>query len=93
MFGWGCGITAYVLWRRFGWDFIQPAIFAGLAYTVGAIVLVSHSPTLVTGVIGPHELWHVAVLSGLGLRGDSSSNLHLDFNSCQKLFDHFGDKF
>ena len=67
LYGWGCASTAIVLWRRFGWTFIQPAVMAGLAYTLGAIVLLNHAPTLVIGVIGPHELWHVAVLSGLAL--------------------------
>lgn len=67
MFGWGSVITAIVLWRRFGLKFVKPAIFAGLAYTIGAIILMFHFPTLVRGVIGPHELWHIAVLSGLGL--------------------------
>ena len=26
-----------------------------------------HGPTLVTGIMGPHELWHLAVLSGLSM--------------------------
>lgn len=67
LFGWGSAITAVVLWRRFGLAFVQPALRAGMAYTVGAIVLLFHFPTVVSGVIGPHELWHIAVLSGLGL--------------------------
>ena len=67
LFGWGSVITAFVLWRRFGLAFVKPAILAGASYTLGALVLLFHEPTLVTGVIGPHELWHIAVLSGLGL--------------------------
>ena len=39
----------------------------GIAYSLGAIVLMLHAPSLIPGVIGPHELWHVAVLIGLGL--------------------------
>ncbi len=66
LFGWGSSITAIVLWRRFGRTFVRPAIHSGLAYTAGAIVLLFHFPTVVYGVIGPHELWHMAVLSGLG---------------------------
>ena len=65
--GWGCAITAAVVWQRFGWRFIRAGILAGLAYTVGAIVLATQRPILMEGLIGPHELWHVAVLCGLGL--------------------------
>ena len=67
VYGWASLVTAIVLWRRFGLTFIRPAIFSGASYTLGAFVLLFHCPTLVTGVIGPHELWHIAVLSGLGL--------------------------
>ena len=67
LFGWGSVISALVLWRRYGWSFIQPAVLSGLAYTMGAIILMLHRPTLVQGVIGPHEIWHIAVLCGLAL--------------------------
>ena len=67
LFGWGSVITAFVLWRRFGWAYVQPAVLAGLAYTIGAIGLMLHRPILVPGFVGPHELWHLAVLCGLGL--------------------------
>ena len=67
MCGWGSLVTAIVLWRRFGWTFIKPAVFAGASYTLGAIVLLFHGPTIVRGIMGPHELWHFAVLSGLAM--------------------------
>lgn len=67
MCGWGSLVTAIVLWRRYGWEFMKPAVLAGASYTLGAIVLLFHGPTLVTGIIGPHELWHLAVLSGLSM--------------------------
>ncbi|MEZ6032790.1 MAG: hemolysin III family protein [Planctomycetaceae bacterium] len=65
--GWGSLVTAIILWRRYGWGFIRPAVFAGASYTLGAIVLLLHGPTLVHGVLGPHELWHFAVLCGLSM--------------------------
>ena len=65
--GWGSLVTAIILWRRYGWGFIKPAVFAGASYTLGAIVLLVHGPTLVQGVLGPHELWHFAVLCGLSM--------------------------
>ena len=60
-------MTAIVLWRRFGWTFIKPAVLAGASYNLGAIVLLFHGPTIVSGIMGPHELWHFAVLSGLAM--------------------------
>ena len=67
LFGWGAAITAAVIFRRYGWAFVRPGVLAGLSYTAGAIVLALHRPTLVAGLVGPHELWHLAVLTGLGL--------------------------
>lgn len=65
-FGWGNAIVTVVMWRKYGWRFIKPGICAGLSYTFGAIVLMLHAPTVWHGFIGPHELWHAAVLSGMG---------------------------
>jgi hypothetical protein len=42
-------------------------LFGGIAYTLGAIVLMLNWPILIPGVVGAHELWHFAVLVGLGL--------------------------
>lgn len=67
LFGWAGVITAVKLWRRHGWAFLQNAVYAGLAYTIGAVILLQHRLTPVPGVIGPHEIWHLAVLCGLGL--------------------------
>ena len=67
VFGWGGAVTATVLWRRYGWTFIRYAVFGGLSYTVGAIVLLIHGPMVIDGVVGPHELWHIAVLAGLAM--------------------------
>ncbi len=67
MCGWCSLVTAVVLWRRYGWEFMKPAVLAGASYTLGAVVLLFHGPTLVTGIMGPHELWHLAVLSGLSM--------------------------
>ena len=67
LFGWGAAVTAAVLYQKFGWSFIAPAVLAGLSFTVGAIALALHRPTLLPGLIGPHEVWHAAVLLGIGL--------------------------
>ncbi|MBS0262858.1 MAG: hemolysin III family protein [Planctomycetes bacterium] len=67
LFGWGGLISCLLLWKRFGFEFVQPMIWGGLSYTVGAVCLSLHWPILLPRFIGPHELWHVAVLMGLAL--------------------------
>ncbi len=67
LFGWSGAVTSVVLSVRYGWAFVRNGVFSGCAYTLGAIVLASHRPTLIAGIIGPHELWHLAVLAGLAL--------------------------
>jgi channel protein (hemolysin III family) len=65
MFGWTGVFIFVVLWRRLGWNFVQPAFYGGVAYTLGALVLLFQGPTFLPGVLGPHEFWHLAVLGGL----------------------------
>lgn len=65
--GWGGAITPVVLCDRYGWNFVRLGVLSGLSYTLGAMILALHRPTVVAGLIGPHELWHLAVLIGLGL--------------------------
>lgn len=67
MLGWGLAVSAIVLWRRYGFRFIRPLVAGGVAYSLGAVVLELHWPILIPGVVGPHEIWHAAVLAGLGL--------------------------
>lgn len=66
LFGWGGLISSVRLWRRYGYSFVSPVVWGGLSYTVGAIVLGLNWPILIPGVVGAHELWHLAVLVGLG---------------------------
>jgi hemolysin III len=68
VFGWCSVIAGIVLWRRFGWNFVQPAVLSGLVYSLGAIGLMLDWPTMIPGIIGPHEVWHIAVLIALGLQ-------------------------
>jgi len=64
--GWLGAITAILLYRRFGFVFIKPLLYGALAYTAGAIMEFIRMPILIPGVIEPHELFHIAVLIGLG---------------------------
>lgn len=65
--GWAGGISCVILWKRYGVSFTKPLIWGGVAYTIGAVILTMQWPTVIPGVVGPHELWHLAVLAGLGL--------------------------
>lgn len=61
--GLGSGIA---LGRRHGFRFIAPLVWGGLAYTLGAVADFARWPTLVSGVVGPHEVMHLGVLGGIG---------------------------
>lgn len=63
--GWLGLVAGVSLWRRHGFDFIKPLLVGGLAYTAGSILEFSGYPVLLPGVIGPHELFHFAVLAGI----------------------------
>jgi channel protein (hemolysin III family) len=63
--GWLGVISAIALWRKYGFSFIRPLVFGGLAYTFGSLFEFLRQPVLIEGVVGPHELFHVAVLVGI----------------------------
>ena len=63
--GWLGAITGYKVHKRMGLKAIAPLVYGAIAYTLGAILEFSRFPVLITGVIGPHELFHVLVLIGI----------------------------
>lgn len=64
--GWlGLG-SVIVIARRNGFSYIKPLVASGLAYTLGGIADFLSWPTLIEGVLGPHELMHAMVLAGIG---------------------------
>jgi len=62
--GWIGALSGMVLYRRYGFAFIRPLVWGALAYTAGAVLEFMRQPILIPGVIGPHELFHAAVLTG-----------------------------
>lgn len=64
--GWVGAYSGYALYHRYGWGFIRPLVWGGIAYTLGGTIDFLRQPVLVEGVVGPHELFHLAVLAGLG---------------------------
>lgn len=63
--GWGGAFSFIALWRRYGFEFVSDLLHGGLAYSVGAAILLLDAPVVIPGVVCAHELWHLAVLTGL----------------------------
>ncbi len=64
--GWVGALTMVVLLKRHNARYVSPLVLGGLAYTAGALCELTNQPTLIAGVMGPHEVFHLAVLVGLG---------------------------
>lgn len=65
--GWLGTISTVAIALRRGLRFILPLVWGALAYTIGAIADHFHWPVLIPDVVGPHEVFHLAVLAGIGL--------------------------
>lgn len=63
--GWMGVISAVALARRYGWRSIHPVLWGALAYTAGAVAEFLRWPVLFAGIVGPHEVFHLAVLAGI----------------------------
>lgn len=64
--GWlGC-LSVIALACRRGIRCTLPLIYGGIAYTVGAVLEYWQWPVVISGIIGPHEVFHLAVICGIG---------------------------
>lgn len=63
--GWLGVISTIALARRFGVRFVLPLVWGALAYTIGAVAEFLAWPVVVPGIVGPHEVFHLAVLAGV----------------------------
>jgi len=63
--GWLGTISTVAIAHRFGWRFILPLVWGAFAYTIGALVDHFHWPVLISDIVGPHEVFHLAVLAGI----------------------------
>ncbi len=63
--GWASLVPGVQLWRRYGPAYLRPLIWGGIAYSVGAVLEYLRWPTLIPGVIGSHEVFHLMVLVGI----------------------------
>lgn len=66
--GWMGLFMGFHLWRRYGFAFIRSLVLGGIFYTVGAIIEYHQKLTIIPGIIGPHEILHIAVLLGIGFQ-------------------------
>jgi predicted membrane channel-forming protein YqfA (hemolysin III family) len=64
--GWTGVVPTFVLWRRHGTSFVKPLVAGAGLYTAGAVLEFVGWPTLLAGIVGPHEVFHAAVLAGMG---------------------------
>ncbi len=64
--GWVGLVSMLALGRRHGLAFVSPLVAGGAAYSLGAVADYLGVPVLVPGVIASHEIFHVAVLAGIG---------------------------
>ena len=63
--GWIGALSAILIYHIHGGRYLVPLIAGAIAYTVGAILEFLRMPTVIEGVIGPHELFHVFVIFGI----------------------------
>jgi channel protein (hemolysin III family) len=64
LLGWLGAISGVAIARGFGFKFVVPLLFGGIAYSVGAILEFIDWPVIIPGVVHPHELFHLAVVIG-----------------------------
>lgn len=75
--GWAGILTGYLTHRLHGFAIIKPLLYGALAYTAGASLEFLRLPIIIPGVIGPHELFHIAVLFGIAWHSQFVHNLLL----------------
>jgi channel protein (hemolysin III family) len=65
--GWIGVISVVKLGRQLGYAVVRPLWYAGIAYSFGAILEATGHPMLVYRWVGPHEVFHLAVIVGVAL--------------------------
>jgi channel protein (hemolysin III family) len=63
--GWLGVLTAFLTHRLHGFAVIKTLLYGAIAYTIGASLEFLRLPIVIPGVLGPHELFHIAVLAGI----------------------------
>ena len=91
-----CGFFGAALaWRRFGAAFVEPLLLGGAAYIAGTAVQLAQRPTIISGILGPHEIFHLAVLLGISFHWKFIAQFadgHLPLKANQQLADRLVEK-
>jgi channel protein (hemolysin III family) len=90
-YGWLGGLSAIALGLRYGRRAVVPLMTGGVAYTLGGVFSMLHTTSPVPGYVGPHEIFHLAVLAALalhwrllaGLRSVRREDLRLPVRRCE----------
>ena len=64
LLGWVGAFSGIALASRYGFHFVLPLLWGGIAYSAGAVLEFIDWPVIVPGVVHPHELFHLAVVIG-----------------------------
>jgi channel protein (hemolysin III family) len=62
--GWVGSMSAFWLVQRYGFAFVAPLVWGGIAYTLGAVAEYLGWMTVIPGVVHAHEVFHFLVLAG-----------------------------
>jgi channel protein (hemolysin III family) len=65
--GWVGLASTLKLGRRLGFRVVRPIWHAGILYSAGAILEATGHPVVIAQWVGPHEIFHVAVIAGVAL--------------------------
>jgi channel protein (hemolysin III family) len=65
--GWVGVVSIYKLSRQIGWAAALPLLYAGVAYSAGAVLDAANWPVPIGPWIGAHEMFHFAVIAGVAL--------------------------
>lgn len=60
--GWFGLFTMYKFYKKFSHKSLRLMISGSLIYSIGAIVDFARWPTLISGVVGPHEIFHIFIV-------------------------------
>jgi channel protein (hemolysin III family) len=69
--GWVGIISGVLAWRQFGFRFMAPMLYGGIAYTAGLLLEWAMAEAnvfqLIPHTFGGHELFHLAVIAGIAI--------------------------
>lgn len=65
MLGWLGLVTVIKIGRQIGFRAVRPLWLAGIVFSVGALSEAAKQPRLIDGWLGPHEVFHFAVIAGV----------------------------